>query len=88
MNTAVDDELIRRNPCGIKGGGVPDTPEREMIPLPKVVEILTKVPERYRALVLPGTFARLRWGELAALRSAHLDLDGGVVRITGALAEF
>ena len=36
MGTAVDDELIRRNPCRIKGAGMPNTPEREMIPLAKV----------------------------------------------------
>ncbi|WP_344595969.1 tyrosine-type recombinase/integrase [Actinomadura vinacea] len=87
LNTAVDDELIRRNPCRIKGAGVPDTPEREMIPLTKVIEILTKIPERYRALVLLGTFASLRWGELAGLRRSHLDLDAGVVRVIGSVAE-
>lgn len=87
LNTAVDDELIRRNPCRIKGAGTPDTPEREMIPLTKVVEILTVIPERYRALVLLGTFASLRWGELAALRRKHLDLNAGVVRVAGSLAE-
>ena len=87
LSTAVDDELIRRNPCRIKGAGMPDTPERQMIPLTKVVEILAKVPERYRALVLLGTFASLRWGELAGLRRSHLDLDGGVVRVVGSVAE-
>ncbi|MES9542928.1 tyrosine-type recombinase/integrase [Actinomadura sp. NPDC000600] len=87
LNTAVDDELIRRNPCRIKGAGTPDTPEREMIPLTKVVEILTVIPDRYRALVLLGTFASLRWGELAALRRKHLDLNAGVVRVAGSLAE-
>jgi len=87
MNTAVDDELIRRNPCRIKGASVPDTPEREMIPLSKVLEIATKIPPRYRALVLLATFASLRWGELAALRRQHLDLDAGVVRVTAALVE-
>ena len=87
LNTAVDDELIRRNPCRIKGAGTPDTPEREMIPLTKVVEILNVIPDRYRALVLLGTFASLRWGELAALRRKHLDLNAGVVRVAGSLAE-
>ena len=68
--------MIRRNPCRIAGAGMPATPERQMIPLTKVVEILAMVPERYRALVLLGTFASLRWGELAGLRRSHLDLDG------------
>lgn len=87
LNTAVDDELIRRNPCRIKAAGTPDTPERDMIPLTKIVEILNKIPQRYRALVLLGTFASLRWGELAGLRRAHLDLAGGVVRVVGSVAE-
>lgn len=87
MNTAVDDELIRRNPCRIKGAGTPDTPERQMIPIARVLEIHAKIPERYRALVLLGTFASLRWGELAGLRRSELDLDKGVVRVVGTLAE-
>ncbi|MEU4331054.1 tyrosine-type recombinase/integrase [Nonomuraea dietziae] len=87
LATAVDDELIRRNPCRIKGAGMPDTPERNMIPLAKVAEILNATPQRYRALVLLGTFASLRWGELAGLRRANLDLDAGVVRVVGTLAE-
>lgn len=52
-----------------------------MIPLNKVLEILTEIPDRYRALILLGTFASLRWGELAGLRRQHLDLDAGVVRV-------
>jgi integrase len=87
MNTAVEDELIRKNPCRIKGAGTPETPERKMIPVSKVIEIMDVVPARYRALVLLGTFASLRWGELAALRRTNLDLDAGVVRVVGALAE-
>ncbi|WP_182881728.1 tyrosine-type recombinase/integrase [Microbispora sp. H10949] len=87
MSTAVDDEEIRRNPCRIRGAGTPDTPEREVIPLTKVVEILDAIPERYRALVLLATFTTLRWGELAGLRRTHLDLEAGVVRVVGALAE-
>ncbi|WP_405140549.1 hypothetical protein OG589_26715 [Sphaerisporangium sp. NBC_01403] len=58
-----------------------------MIPLAKVLEILGKVPERYRALVLLGTFTSLRWGELAGLRRPNLDLDEGVVRVVSELAE-
>ncbi len=87
LNTAVEDEEIRRNPCRIKGASTPDTPERELIPLTKVLEILDVVPARYRALVLLATFTTLRWGELAGLRCTHLDLEAGVVRVVGALVE-
>ncbi|MEU5884426.1 tyrosine-type recombinase/integrase [Spirillospora sp. NPDC047279] len=87
LATAVEDELIRRNPCRIKGAGTPDTPERPTIPVAKVAEILAATPERYRALVLLGTFTTLRWGELAGLRRCNLDLDEGVVRVVETIAE-
>lgn len=31
MNTAVEDGLIRRNPCRIKGAGSEDSPERPVL---------------------------------------------------------
>jgi hypothetical protein len=31
MNTAVDDGLIKRNPCRIKGAGTEDSPERPVL---------------------------------------------------------
>ncbi|MFI6583201.1 tyrosine recombinase XerC [Embleya sp. NPDC050493] len=36
---------------------------------------------RFRALVLLAAFGSLRWGELAALRRDHVDLDTGTIRI-------
>jgi hypothetical protein len=52
MNTAVDDEVIARNPCRIKGGGVEPTPERPVIGVEAVLALADAVPERYRALIL------------------------------------
>lgn len=81
LNTAVEDGRIRRNPCRIKGAGAAKTPERRMIPMSKVPEILEAIPERFRALVLLAVFAGLRWGELAGLRRKHLDLQEGTVSV-------
>ncbi|MCW2907851.1 MAG: sle [Actinomycetia bacterium] len=87
LNTATDDRLIRRNPCRIKGAGQEDSPEREVISLETLVELLDRVPPRYRALVLLATFASLRFGELAGLRRGQLDLEGCAVRIVISTAE-
>ncbi len=87
LNTATDDGLIRRNPCRIKGAGQEDSPEREVIPLATLIELLGHVPPRYRALVLLATFASLRFGELAGLRRGQLDLENCAVRIVAATAE-
>jgi integrase len=84
METAVDDDLIRRNPCRIDGAGKEDTDERAVIPLPAVFVIADKIPRRYRALVLLATFAQLRLGELAGLTRDRLDLAACQVRITDA----
>ncbi|OPC81925.1 hypothetical protein B4N89_14130 [Embleya scabrispora] len=81
MNTAVDDGLIRRNPCRIKGGGDEKAPERPILTLEQVFTLADGVGPRYRALVLLAAFGSLRWGELVALRRDHVDLDAGAIRI-------
>jgi integrase len=87
MATAVDDELIIRNPCRIKGASSEPTPERPVATVRQVFAIADQVPDRLRALVLLATFASLRWGELVALRRQHLDLDRGLVRVVAAYNE-
>lgn len=85
--TAVDDEILVRNPCRIKGASSEPTPERPVATVAQVFAIADRVPERIRALVLLATFASLRWGELIALRRRHIDLDLGLVRVVAAYNE-
>jgi integrase len=87
LSTAMDDRLIRRNPCRIKGAGQEGSPERAVIPLATLIELLDRVPPRYRALVLLATFASLRFGELAGLRRGQVDLDGCAVHVIVSTAE-
>jgi integrase len=87
MNTALEDQLITRNPCRIKGGSVVDTPERPTATVAEVFEIAEAMQPRYRLLVLLAGFIGLRWGELIALRVQDIDLDAGTVRVRSAVAE-
>jgi integrase len=87
MGTAVEDELIRRNPCRIKGAGVERPDERPILTVAQVFALADAMAPRYRALVLLATFASMRWGELAALRRHCVDLDARVIRIEASLAE-
>jgi integrase len=87
LNTAVDDELIRRNPCRIKGAGTEPSPERPTITIEQVYAIAQEVRPWFRALVLLAAFTGLRWGELLALRRRHLELDDGVVKVRASLGE-
>ena len=81
MNTAVDDGLIRRNPCRIKGAGNEDSPERPVLTVRQVYALADAVDPRYRALILLATFASLRWAELAALTPHDIDLEACTVRV-------
>lgn len=87
MATAVEDGLIRQNPCRIKGGGVEASPERPIVTITELYAIADAIQPRYRALVLLAMFGSLRWGELMALRAEHLDLDGRLVRVEASLVE-
>lgn len=85
FNTAVDDGLIRRNPCRIKGAAAGLSPERPVVAVRQIFDLAAAVGPRYRALVLLAAFCSLRWGELAALRRRDLDLETQTVRIERSL---
>jgi integrase len=87
LNTAVDDELIRRNPCRIKGAGAEKSGERPVATPDQVLALATAMPKRWRALVLLAATTSLRWGELMALTRADLDLERGTVRVVNAVSE-
>ncbi|MEU5219558.1 tyrosine-type recombinase/integrase [Streptomyces sp. NPDC020807] len=87
LNTAVDDELIRRNPCRIKGADRYDVPERPILTVGEVYAVAGAIQSRYRALVLLAAFTTLRFGELASLRRRDLDLTRCVVMVRRTQAE-
>jgi len=87
MNTAVDDGIMRRNPCRVRGAGQDRSPKRPVLTVSQVVALGETVPERYRALVLLAAFGSLRWGELAALRRCDVEAGLGTVRVERSLTE-
>jgi integrase len=87
LNTAVEDQLITRNPCRIKGGSKEETPERPTATVAEVFLIADKIADRYRVLVLLAAFLGLRWGELIALRRRDVDTEAGCVWVRASVAE-
>jgi integrase len=87
MSTAVDDGLIRRNPCRIKGAGDDRSPERPVLTVAEVLRVADAMPPRFRMLVLLATFTSLRFGELAALCRGDVDTDAGFVQVRRSQAE-
>jgi hypothetical protein len=68
MMTAVDDGIILRNPCRIRGAGSEPTPERPVLTVTQVFELAGRLPEPYGLMILVTTFGSLRWGEVTATR--------------------
>ncbi|WP_405018035.1 site-specific integrase [Kitasatospora sp. NBC_00070] len=87
MNTAVDDELIRRNPCRIPGADAYDVPERPVLTVPEVYAVAAAIQPQWRALVLLTAFTTLRLGELAALRRRDVDVEARLLRVRRNQAE-
>ncbi|KAB2973265.1 site-specific integrase [Streptomyces sp. SS1-1] len=87
LNTAVDDELIRRNPCRIKGADRYDVPERPVLTVSEVYAVADAITPRYRLLVLLAAFAGLRFGELASLRRRDVDADNAALMVQRSQAE-
>ena len=81
LNTAVDDEVLLRNPCRIRGAGVPKHGERPIATIDQVEALADAVYPRYRALVLLAAWTGARWGELIALTRDRVDLGNGRMRI-------
>jgi integrase len=82
MNTAVADEVIAANPCRVRGAG--NTARVKQIrpaTLPELEAIAAAMPARYRLMVLLGAWCALRFGELAELRRADIDVKNGIVHV-------
>jgi integrase len=83
-HTAVEDSLIAKNPCAIRGAGQERSAERPMLSVAQVDALADTVDRRWRALILLAAWCGLRFGELAALTRRDLDLDGYVVNVRAA----
>ncbi|MFE7388379.1 tyrosine-type recombinase/integrase [Streptomyces sp. NPDC057582] len=87
LMTAVEDRLIRRNPCRVRGASVAPTPERPTATVQEVYDLAGAIQPRYRALVLLAAFTGLRWGELIGLSRRDIDLNSGTLRVRRNVAE-
>ncbi|MGD9793715.1 MAG: tyrosine-type recombinase/integrase [Acidimicrobiia bacterium] len=81
LNTAVEDDLIVKNPCNIKGAGNEQSPERPIATIEQVEAIADAIDPRYRSLVLLATYCTLRSGELFGLQRRHIDLAARTVTV-------
>jgi integrase len=72
--TAVEDDLVLKNPCVLRGASVERPAERPIATIAQVFELADAIEESLGSMVLLATFTGLRLGELRALRRHRIDL--------------
>jgi integrase len=87
LAAAIADERIQINPAS----AVPLPTERQKPPRylsqSEVERLVDEMPPQYRALVLVGAYAGLRWGEAAGLRRCDIDPVRSRIRVTSTAVE-
>lgn len=81
-NTAVNDEVIMRSPCKVKGAGVEKAKERPVATVEEMEVAVAGCPERYRLAVLLATWCQLRRGEILGLQRRDFDELHGSLAIS------
>jgi integrase len=74
FETALQDDLIPKNPCVLRSASAERPPERPIATVAQIFELADAIERQFRAMVLLGTITGLRLGELRALRCDRLDL--------------
>jgi integrase len=82
LRTAVADDLITASPCRIRGAGQAKRAKQIHPATLAELEVITAaMPDRFQLMVLLAAWCGLRFGELAELRRADIDLAHGVLRV-------
>jgi integrase len=86
MKDAVDEQIIERNPCRVKGGvNKQAVHEIKVLTPAQLGRYLAAVPADRRVPLLLAGWCGLRSGEVRGLRVQDLDLHAGVVRVRQAI---
>ncbi|MER7950223.1 site-specific integrase [Streptomyces sp. NPDC096079] len=83
FTAAVEDRIIRANPCSARSVKAPRPDPRKVKPWQgaRVIAVRAELPDRYQALVDAAAGCGLRQGEAFGLAVEDLDLQSGVVHV-------
>ena len=79
LRQAVDDQLLYRSPAQVRGASVEHAPERPIVTVAELAELVEVADERIRSLILLGAWCSLRLSELLGLQRRHIDSLHGTV---------
>ena len=82
MRMAVQDEIIYRNPCQVKGASQEKSSERPTASIAEVDALAKAMPEHLSIAVLLAAWCQLRRGEILGLRRKDVDLLHGTLSIS------
>lgn len=87
LETATDDELIRRNPCRIRGAGKEVSQSGQVATVAQVDALADAIGIRWRLMVYLGAYGPMRPEEQAELRRKDVDVDNVTVVVRKAAPE-
>lgn len=87
FNMAVDGSMVTRNPVGAVKTPPVITPPRRYLTAEQVGKLADAMESPYDLLVLVLAYTGIRFGEAAALRGSHCDIEGSRLQISESLAE-
>lgn len=87
MTEAVEDEIIDRNPCRVRGAGKPEPKKRtDAVTVEEGKKYLEAVPPQYRLPLMASLWCGLRSGEVRGLRRRDIDLKAGELHVEQAVS--
>jgi integrase len=87
LNRAADAEAIGRNPAARIAAPKAKRSRVRVLTPQELANVVKHMPERWRAFVLVGGYASLRWSELVALRRDDIDLEARMLRVDEKVVE-
>jgi integrase len=88
INVAIDDGIMKENPCRIKGAGTPRHAERPIITPEQIAALANEVPDRYSILVILAAYSSIRSSELLGLQRKHINELQSVIKIEHQLTNY
>ncbi len=73
--TAVDDDLIVRSPCRVKGAASEKTPERPVASIAELAAAVAAAPDHYQSALLLAGWCQLRRGEVLGLQRKDVNIE-------------
>jgi integrase len=87
-NVAIDDGIIKENPCRIKGASTPRHGERPIITPDQIAALAAEVPDRYSMLVILAAYTSMRSSELLGLQRKHINELQKIIKVEHQLTNY